>query len=214
MIAHRIFALVSVVAVALTPAALAAQTSDSAQVDAVATLQQVVPPLDVTGLTALQFGTVNIPNGVSEGGACEYNIDAAGSMALREMNGGVQVDTSFPTPSNCAFDGELWSRGAFTIQCSPASPTTIGIEMQSAGLSGVDLLDSGGRTMVASGDSMAPQMTASGASMVVTCPDGSSTSVGSSGVLIVQVGGRLLVSEGAQPATDAVVGTVTLTASY
>ena len=202
---------------ALTAAPVMAQTSDNATVDANATLQQVVPPLSVSGLQALNFGTVNIPNGVVAGNQCSYDISAskAATVSTQELNSnGGTVDLTFPTPSNCEATGEVQS-ASFTISCNAATPTTVTYALNSplAG-SGVVLTNTVGSEMIAVQDNDGPTFqTTPNDTFSPTCPDGSGT--GSiPGLFEVRVGGRLIIGDTATPGANITVGTITLTATY
>lgn len=200
-----------------TSTAAMAQTSDNATVDAVATLEQVTPPLTVSVLANLDYGFINIPNGVVAGNQCSYDIRASVNpvMTVKELNSsGTTVDSTFPTPSNCENSGSF-KPTRFLINCSPATPTTITYTLTSplAG-SGVVLTDSESTELAAvQSNGTTNFLNSSSSTIVPTCPDGTATG-SAAGEFQMLVGGRLILDETATPGSDVTVGTVTLTATY
>lgn len=196
-----------------------AQVSDSAQVPVIALLQEVRPPLAVVGTEALDFGRVNIPSGIQAGHACVYDIRAiiATRVFVSEVNSaGNLVSSVLPTPSNCEQSGQF-QPARFGVTCSPNVAVTVLNSVETNVISRGLSIGKSASVDVAATQRDAPnrviQASATGDTIVVTCPDGSAFG-STSGAFDVAIGGKLTVTEVAAAGFQTNIATITLTASY
>ncbi|WP_143738077.1 hypothetical protein [Erythrobacter donghaensis] len=203
---------------AFSAAPAVAQVSDSATVNANAELLEVTPPLSVTGTSDLEFGSLNIPNGVVSQRFCVYDVPANGSptRVVYETDTSFNViDSVLPTPSNCDASGSF-DPARFAVSCSAATPTTFTAVIEDTGLNNGFLVESNGIKIAAlhkgATNNGFVNSTVSN-TIVATCPDGF-TSGTTAGELDILVGARLALdlATAASPATS--TGTITLTATY
>ncbi|QDH33339.1 hypothetical protein [Porphyrobacter sp. YT40] len=209
-------AIAAVFAFSATPAM--AQVSDSATVNANAELLAVTPPLSVTGTSDLEFGSLNIPNGVVSERFCVYDVPANGTptRTVRETDTLFNViDAVLPTPSNCDASGSF-NPARFAVACSAATPTTFTAVIEDSGLNNGFILNSDGIRIAAlhkgATNNGFVNSTISN-TIVATCPDGF-TSGTTAGELDILVGARLAVDLGAAANPSTTAGTITLTATY
>jgi hypothetical protein len=190
-----------------------AQSSDSSSVDAVATLEAAVIPLNVGGGQSLDFGSIRIPNGLVSGNTCSYYLggDVTTQTLLRELNaGGTIVDSDFPTPSGCQLSGAAVA-ARFDVTCSAAT-TQISASWSSAGATGVTFRrpDNTNRNLIAAatdgGNAASMFQNTITDSMTITCPN--------NGAVDIYVGGEVVLGTGATAGTNVTVGTITLSANY
>lgn len=204
---------------ALSTAPAMAQVSDSATVDATATLQNVAPPLSVTGTNNLEFGIINIPNGVVEQRFCVYDIPANGTptRSIRETDTSfTTIDAVLPTPSNCDASGTFFP-AKFAVTCSPATPTTLSFALESVGSSNGFIVQSNGIKIAAlhkgATNNGFVNTTSPSTPIVATCPDGSFTG-STAGEMDVLVGAQIALDLNTVASSATNVGTITLTATY
>ncbi|WP_143738078.1 hypothetical protein [Erythrobacter donghaensis] len=214
-------ALAFVLITAVSASPVLAQVSDNASVDAIATLEESALPLTVTGINALNFGTVRIPNRSRDARSCQYDIAANGSATMTieevDISNGQVIDSLPPTPSNCDNSGSF-SPARFEVSCNPATPTFLLYEFDETALSltpGVVFTLSNDENIVAlnRGETGSGFASAFDQTLAVTCPEGNETGQ-TAGEFDVVLGGRLTVGVEAIAQGNLTLSTLTLTASY
>ncbi|KPF62439.1 hypothetical protein [Porphyrobacter sp. AAP60] len=197
----------------------AAQAQQTADVDALASLEPAEGSLTVRGAGDLQFGLVTIPNNSRAIGnvVCAYDLminpdDFLTARAIRESPDFDASPIFGVSPSGCEFRSVPEVAGAgFEIICAPSVVTNFQISWNastadpalnfvppSSGLAGLFI---GGTSTVLPD---APGGSASSGS--VACPAG--------GAIDVLVGGTLRVQQTAIAAANASVGSVSLSVNY
>ena len=197
----------------------AAQAQQTADVDAVASLEVAETSLTVRGAGDMQFGVITIPDnrrGV-DNVVCSYDllintVDFLTVRGIREspdFDGQVFLGVS---PSGCEFRSGPLAQGAkFEITCAPNNVTNYQIVWNANTAdpalnfvpppsSVAGLFVGGTRTVLPD----APSVSANAGA--VACP--------AEGAIDVQVGGRLQVGLGANVATNISVGSVSLAVNY
>ena len=204
---------VALAASSLVGAPALAQTSDSATVNAVATIVEALVPMDVTAVRGVEFGTVYSPNGSTTGNICQYSINGQvdnlndGAIAIAEYTSANSlVGDVGPTTSGCDQSGAVQT-AQFSVTCDASTPVNFTVSSTSASLTGVTFVDNG--TSIFAGGTRTAYTPSSGASTGTA-----TTACDTDGVLDVAVGGSINIEETAIAATDTVVGTVTIDASY
>jgi hypothetical protein len=193
-----------------------AQTSDSGTADAVAELEAAVIPLQVNGVTTLNFGAIRIPNGLVAGNRCSYFLGASHPTSvatnLRELSStGAVTDSSFPTSSGCELSGTA-QVAQFDVTCSAATPTQFSATWTNAGEIGVTFRQpvSTNRFLLAAfpdgGNASSQLQNSLNSTLNVNCPN--------NGALDLYVGGEVVLEPTARSATEVTVGTITLSANY
>ena len=203
--------ILAITAVLSVPQISQAQVSDDASISAIATLQSVAPPLAVEAGTALNFGTVSIPNGSQPGNICRYIYRVGtgnGTLIVAETDeSDINFDTIVPTPSFCdkSTDETL---GTFEVDCVAASDISYTVRYTTGSAQGVRL--SGAHSL---GQSSLRSVSEAGASSVSTDTGSLTTRCPTDGTQSLEVGGTLFVDETAEVGA-VTAGVVTLEASY
>ncbi|WP_233994201.1 hypothetical protein [Porphyrobacter sp. AAP60] len=178
----------------LQPGVLAAQSSDSATVDALANLVAAEQPLSLVGVAALNFGDIAIPD--NRDALCAYDIASDGAQSVGENN---QNFGEGPSPSQCAFRSGNADRAQFVLRCQQGQQVAFKLETRSVTPNGSDVFFV----------SFEDYIEVAGKSIYEWdghCQDSD---------IAVRLGGQLLVRGTAQPSNGNVeVGTILLEAFY
>lgn len=190
----NILASMAAAALLLQPGVLAAQSSDSATVEALANLVAAEQPLSLTGVAALSFGDIAIP--ANRDALCLYDIASDGAQSVGENN---QNFGEGPSPSQCAFRTGNADRAQFVLRCQPGQQVSFNLETRSVTPSDSDVFFV----------SFEDYMEVAGKSIYEW--DGQCQASD----IAVRLGGQLLVRGTAQPSNGNVeVGTILLEAFY
>jgi hypothetical protein len=189
----------------------------SASAEATASIEDNQLSLGVTALTLLDFRRVTRPNGVVSGAQCRYIItpgsDLDSPVEVREIRNGQVFDAAPPTASGCAsIQPGIVPAAVFRVQCTAASPVTIRAEWTSGQTPGVTLagVSQGYYRVTVGGQTSAfPINLVNGSS--VACPENPEPE---NQRFFVGVGGAMTLDASAATTANALVGTVTLNATY
>ncbi len=203
-------ALLSVMTVLMGGAAIA-QSGPNAVVDAVASPVITQPPLALTAVQSLSFGTVNIPNGTETGHKCAYETRIVSTVLYELDENGSAVTASTPNASGCDWGNTGTpdiQNGLVSVVCNSASVVDFagewitgaatGIELKRPNSAGLRAYQSGTETAIANG--------AMNGTLRATCPV--------SGEMDIAVGGRIEMTDEVVASANISVGTITLDATY
>lgn len=181
----------------LNPAMLAAQSSDSASIDAIANLVQSDTGLSITGIAALNFGQVTIPD--NQDILCVYDIASDGRRTITDTRQAGQIFGDGPTPAKCTFRDGSAERASFALRCEEGRSVSFNVSSQSATPDGSAVFF----------ETFENYMEVDGTFIYAwenRCPDRD---------IELRIGGRLMVRGTAEPSVGTMqVGTIQIEAQY
>ena len=188
-----------------------AQSSDSATINALATLEITQSELEIDVISPLDLGTVRIPNGSQVGNICRYWLSMEqtnGVYRQRELDSSGNTVVGSPTPSGCQSDLSAWRFAEVEVSCDPGALVTYDSTYQNAGVPGVTF------GLPASGQGSAMLRLQDGSLAGSADADGDvSWQCPSDGSASLRFGGRIDLGANAQAGVQT-VGTISLEASY